>query len=720
MKKSIKKITSLITLALVTSTLVGGQAVSANANAMKVNEDVKVEKAATAAESEGKYATNPSGAVGKQGAITIDGSISDWSDDMLIAQGAAWDIANNWKGGHENCVLDDYALYASWDDNNLYIGWQMVNTTDTWAREGDGPLSDGGRVLDVPLMIALDTGKKPAMTGKMANGKLIWDALDVQFETRVDNIFLMSGKVGLGTPALFQASDEAGGASYDKQYCLNFKTNGIEYKMAQACLPKTIIGLKASTAPSDVYSNTADWVDMMTLGHKTTYDSFYEMKIPFEVLGIDKSYLETNGVGVMQIATRGVSAIDCLPHDPAMLDNALGSCAIDASTSHEKDDTDIITVPLASVGKLRDASVVPKTPTTTPTTKNPAISKFAADKETIKKDEEVKFTCTATDATSYEFKINDKAVDAEEVSKNVLTHTFTEDGDYVVEVTAKGGTGTTAATKKVEFKIGAQEPKDPENPEELKITSFEATNTDEEIETGTKVDFSAEATGADDIKYSFTAAKDGQDAEKLTLNKDGKSTTWTPEEEGTYVIEMTASAEGFDAVTQKKEYKVKAKGTDVPADNSIENIELNTKSNLTVNADNVVRFTTKVEGGQGTLQYLFTVDGIDQGKYSSKAIFDFKSDVVGKHKITVKVKDETGESLESAPKVVQVLENQQTEDPKNENPTGTPKDENPTGTPKDENPTEKPTADASSMLSVAMVMMIAGASLVGMKKRKEN
>ena len=54
------------------------------------------------------------------------------------------------------------------------------------------------------------------------------------------------------------------------------------------------------------------------------------------------------------------------------------------------------------------------------------------------------------------------------------------------------------------------------------------------------------------------------------------------------------------------------------------------------------------------------------------------------------------------------------------NPTETPKDENPTETPKDENPTETPTADASSMLSVAMVMMIAGASLVGMKKRKEN
>ena len=80
-----------------------------------------------------KYATNPNGKVGVQKTITIDGSASDWSEDMLIAQGAAWDVANNFKGAHENCVLDTYALFGAWDSQNLYIGWQMVNTTDTWA-----------------------------------------------------------------------------------------------------------------------------------------------------------------------------------------------------------------------------------------------------------------------------------------------------------------------------------------------------------------------------------------------------------------------------------------------------------------------------------------------------------------------------------------------------------------------------------------------------------
>ena len=351
----------------------------------------------TAAESDAFYATNPNG-VGKEATITIDGSFSDWSEDMLIAQGGAWDIANNFKGGHENCVLDDYALYAAWDNDNLYIGWQMVNTTDTWASSGDGPLSDGGRVLDVPLMLALNVGNRPAMTGKMANGKMIWDALDVNFETRVDNILLMSGKVGLGTPGFFIASDASGGASYDPEYCLSFKTEGISYKMAEGCLPKSIMMLKGATDVSDVHDKSK-YTDAMTEGHDTKFDSFYEINIPLKTLGIDKSYIEENGIGVMQIATRGTSGIDCIPHDPSMLDNATGDCAVDPSTSHEKDDTDIITVPLAAVGNEKaggeggDITLSTKAPTKTDTpiekTKAPAKETKAPEKtEPAKKTEE--------------------------------------------------------------------------------------------------------------------------------------------------------------------------------------------------------------------------------------------------------------------------------------------------------------------------------------------
>ena len=335
-----------------------------------------------------KYATNPQGKIGVKKTITIDGSYSDWSSDMLIAQGAAWDVANHYKGGHENCVLDTYALYAAWDDNNLYVAWQMVNTTDTWAREGDGPLSDGGRVLDVPLILALSVDpSSTSMSNKNTNGDPIWGRkMGLSFNQHVDHLLYMSGKVGNGTPGMFTAVDAQGNTNYTNGL-KTFKENGIEYKMAEGNVCDSIIGLNYSKDTSDVYSNDADWVDYKTFKgssgtHNTKYDSFYEIKIPLSTLGINSSYIENNGIGAMVVATRGESGLDCIPFDDTMLDNATGSYGSDASTSHEKDDEDVITSSFARIGNLGGSTPVtqPTTakPTTQPTTAKPTTQPTTA------------------------------------------------------------------------------------------------------------------------------------------------------------------------------------------------------------------------------------------------------------------------------------------------------------------------------------------------------
>lgn len=319
------------------------------------------------------YATNPNGNVGKQKTITIDGNASDWSEDMLIAQGAAWDVANHYKGGHENCVLDTYALFATWDNSNLYVGWQMVNTTDTWARSGDGPLSDGGRVLDVPLILALSVDpNSTSMSNKNTNGGSIWgQKMGVTFDTHVDRLLYMSGKPGFGDPAMFTAVDSNGNTNYTDG-CHTFKSSGIEYKMAETNICSSIMGLNYSEDTDDVYNPDADWVDYKIFKgqsgtHNTKYDSFYEIKIPFSTLGIDKSYLETYGIGAMLVATRGESGLDCIPFDDTMLDNATGSYSNDPSTTKEKDDEDVITSEFARIGNLGGV-VVPTPSTTQPTT----------------------------------------------------------------------------------------------------------------------------------------------------------------------------------------------------------------------------------------------------------------------------------------------------------------------------------------------------------------
>lgn len=327
------------------------------------------------------YATNPQNKVGIKKTITIDGDASDWSEDMLIAQGAAWDVANHYKGGHENCVLDTYALFATWDNNNLYVGWQMVNTTDTWARSGDGPLSDGGRVLDVPLILALSVDPtSTSMSNKNTNGGPIWgQKMGLSFDTHVDHLLYMSGKPGLGEPAMFTAVDENGNTDY-KAGCHTFKSTGIEYKMAETNICSSIYGLNYSEDPNDVYNEDADWCDYKTFKgsagtHNTKYDSFYEIKIPLSSLGIDASYVEKYGIGAMLVATRGESGLDCIPFDDTMLDNALGSYSNDPSTSKEKDDEDVITSKFARIGNIGgdipDTRPVPQ-PTTQVTTTKPA------------------------------------------------------------------------------------------------------------------------------------------------------------------------------------------------------------------------------------------------------------------------------------------------------------------------------------------------------------
>ena len=206
------------------------------------------------------YQTNPGGKVGKAGNITIDGDFSDWSEDMVVATSAAWDCANHYKGSHENCLIDAYALFASWDSSNLYIGMQYVNTTDTWQNAGDASLMDGGKMGDLHLVLALSVNpSSPGLTGKVTDGKYIWgDAIN--YKTHVDHLFYMSTKAGSGTPGHFTAADSTGVTDYTT-HCANFKTEGIEYKMVDGNVCSSIWGLNDSQSTDDVCSDSADWVD---------------------------------------------------------------------------------------------------------------------------------------------------------------------------------------------------------------------------------------------------------------------------------------------------------------------------------------------------------------------------------------------------------------------------------------------------------------------------
>lgn len=330
------------------------------------------------------YSTNADDAVGKKATITIDGEFNDWTEDMIVATCGANDIATAFHGSHENCVIDMYALYAAWDDANLYLGWQMCNTGDTWAREGDGPLTDGGRIGNVPFIVTLSVDpSSPGMNGKIQGAGSIWNdnkpSMGVQFSSHVDHIIMLSGKAGANPGcSMFTACNANGDASYSDAYCKNINTLGINYAMKEGFQPSHLWRQKtvaewadAETLISDpsVINNIYDAENYDNLlaspypstlkPHDTKFDSFYEMNIPLSVLGITREWLEANGVGVRIVGTRGESGIDCIPFDPSMVDNVFEKYASDTSTSHEKDDIDLITYELASVGKIRTGSVDP-------------------------------------------------------------------------------------------------------------------------------------------------------------------------------------------------------------------------------------------------------------------------------------------------------------------------------------------------------------------------
>ncbi len=321
------------------------------------------------------YSTNPSDAVGKYAAVSVDGEFADWTDDMIVATCGANDMCTAFHGSHENCVVDLYAVYAAWDDDNLYLAWQMCNSGDTWARPGDGPLTDYGRVGDVPIIVALSIDPaSTGMTGLLTNGDHIWGGKQsgVQFDVHADRLLFMSAKAGQGTPAMFSAVDEAGNTDYGAG-CKPFSTIGVTYKMKEGFAPSHYWRQRtyaewadATTLISDpsIVNNiydAANYDDLLAgpaeglKPHDTKYDSFFEMKIPFAALGIDRAALERKGIGVRVVGTRGESGIDCCPFDPSMVDEVFGEYAKDNSTSHEKDDIDHITYAMASVGCKRAA-----------------------------------------------------------------------------------------------------------------------------------------------------------------------------------------------------------------------------------------------------------------------------------------------------------------------------------------------------------------------------
>ncbi|MDD6848617.1 MAG: starch-binding protein, partial [Oscillospiraceae bacterium] len=345
----------------------------------------------------GKYGTNPNMQLGKNKTITVDGNPSDWDSSMIIAQGVANDDPRVYMPSsmHEQ-PWDDYALYAAWDEENLYFMWEMANTTYIVSPSDDFAASNEARPWrnSIPMYLALSVNPEihadgtawgtDIKSGAEFTNPFVWGCTGgvakdggINFTTNVDTLIAFDSNNSNGGASIFKADkyDEAtdnymfnydtaipiGVTSFDKQD----NKNGFKIAHGNGTLSDSIIGVKQPKGGNklgETFEEDSNWVDFRDYGYKDEYGFIYETAIPLKNLGIDKSYLETNGIGVMQILTYGTSGMDCLPYDPTMQDNANIEYSYDPSTSHEKEDIDNITVPLARVGALLKDTVVNEAP----------------------------------------------------------------------------------------------------------------------------------------------------------------------------------------------------------------------------------------------------------------------------------------------------------------------------------------------------------------------
>lgn len=320
-----------------------------------------------------RYATNPNN---KAGAKKTINSASDFTEDMIIAQGIANDDPAIFRGSHEAPKFDLYAMYGAYDDTNVYIGIQYTNVTDVVDPAQQSPQTGRGKPngadADIPQMLVFDTrsGNYTDGTTNDTEQTTTWDTkVTFSGDAKVDKVYMYSPKDRIVNQALFSVAD--GKVDYNTVVKSGYQGKqlpGTSIVWEDGFFGNNMYGIKdngySGYKPENITDDNSKWVDFKAeADHKTSNDTFCILTMPMELLGTSVQQIEESGIGVMAIATYGESGIGSLPMDTTMLDAATEPYSKDDSTSGEKEDEDEITVSLAQLGGKVDGPIIIKTPT---------------------------------------------------------------------------------------------------------------------------------------------------------------------------------------------------------------------------------------------------------------------------------------------------------------------------------------------------------------------
>ena len=581
-----------------------------------------------------KYSTNPNGQVGKQKTIT---SASDFTEDMIVAQGIANDDPATFRGPHEAPRFDQYALYAAWDNTNLYVGIQYTNVCDVVATDQDavqgGRAKPNGADADIPQMLLFDTktGNYTDGSTNSASQSTVWNT-QVTFDTsttKVDKILMYSPKEGINNYSVFPVTngkiDYVNAVSPGYQVALP----GASITWEDGFFGSHIYGISGNGytgyKPSDI-TDSANWTDF--INHRKDLDTFCIITLPLSYLGVTASDISSNGIGLMAVATYGESGIGCLPHDTCMLDNAMEAYSKDDSTSGEKDDADKISVALASVGAQGDF------PIPTPTT--PLQVNFGTDRSAPQ------LSTTAltlkgigyggTAPYKYQFSVDGNVVKA---SNTTDTYSWTPGsvGSHTIKCVITDSTGATATVSKTFTAEGS-------------TTSLTNTSTvSSSITLGNTINITGKATGGTaPYKYSYYYKQASQDTWSTKLaNTTTTSTTVKPGTATTYNIKVKVT--DASGATAEKTYNCVVN----PSSTTLTNTSTVSSS---ITLGNTINITGKATGGTTPYKFSYYYKQASQTAWSTKlentttTSTTVKPGTATTYNIKVKVTDAAGKTAE--------------------------------------------------------------------------
>ncbi len=309
------------------------------------------------------YKVNPNGKVGTQKTMHMNGhpaanAMSNWTDDELIAQGVARDVCQAFRGTHERPIVDSYALYAAYDNDNLYLGVQFVYTVWDAAGEGKQPGESKPYNMDGHMILAFDLDPNLSFDGYIGGTGPIWSDQfkGAKFNNGVDHILMLSTKPQTNNFTLFKPTPD-GHASYDPEYCI-IKPSGVEYGYSDGLLPSIehVWGQSEFGYDPELLKGNTGFVDLRSEIDDSAH-TFYEFKIPLSVLGCTADYIRLKGIGVMYVDKYGVSPVGGTPYDPSYFDDPFSEYSYGDNTSAEKEDEDIITYKPARIGFIGNSGV---------------------------------------------------------------------------------------------------------------------------------------------------------------------------------------------------------------------------------------------------------------------------------------------------------------------------------------------------------------------------